>query len=294
MSHFVNLIVDRLLNRNKNLICIFIGPTGSGKSYSSIRLGEVVSERTNSPFNIDNVIFSTKELIELIENNRLKKGSAVVYEEVGVEADARNFYKEENKQLSYILETFRTMNICLIMNVPNKSMADKKIRLLSHVNVEMKHINHHDKTAWGEVRFNQYNALKDKIYQKHQVVRDEEGVVRIIKTKFKLANKQLLELYEKKRSAFLNQVIEKAKQTVSVEDDIKEFKSGAGKDKKYTVPEIMEMKEHVYQILKDKYMLNGRLPSRNVISVEYGVGYRDSEKIAYIVKKRLKKEVKPL
>ena len=76
-KHWVTYIKQRI-TKNKNFLGFISGETGSGKSYSSLR----IAEELDTDFNVDRCVFSGLELMDLINANGLKKGSVIVFEEV--------------------------------------------------------------------------------------------------------------------------------------------------------------------------------------------------------------------
>ena len=52
------------IQKNRNVIALFIGDTGSGKSLSSIRL----AERVDSSFNVDRIVFTVQEFVSLVNS----------------------------------------------------------------------------------------------------------------------------------------------------------------------------------------------------------------------------------
>ena len=52
------------IKKNRNLIALFIGDTGSGKSYSSIRLAETI----DPGFSVDRIVFTVEDFMKLINS----------------------------------------------------------------------------------------------------------------------------------------------------------------------------------------------------------------------------------
>jgi hypothetical protein len=87
-------------------------------------------------FTIDNVVFDSQQFIELINSGKVKMGSAVMFEELGVAANSRNWWKEENIWLSFITQVFRTMNLIVFYTVPKLEYVDGQIAKLAHAHIE--------------------------------------------------------------------------------------------------------------------------------------------------------------
>ena len=244
------------VKRNQNVIAFIVGPTGSGKSYSSLRLGETLDK----DFNIDNICFSFKEVLDLLENKKVKPGSVVVLEEVGINADARNFYKEDNKNMAYVLESFRTDRLIFIMNVPDQMFADKKARKLAHVIIEMSHVDFVHKQGIGRVKWIQNNPIHGRTYYKptRGIVNNNYSLIG--NTRFPKPSKSLCTKYEKKRGEFLKQVKQNASK--AIEESRKEKPVN-----KQPMDIINELKEEFGSIIKVKDYLStnkGKLTIRHI------------------------------
>ena len=211
-----DIIQKRINNKNQNLIGLFVGATGTGKSYSCLRLGE----KLDPNFTSKNIIFSVDELIEKLHNKEIKKGSVLVFEEIGVGADSRNFYTKQNKNLGYVLATFRTLNSVILFNTPAQSMIDKKVRQVTHIIFEMIGIDYQTKRAFCKPKWIQHNGLLGKDFPKYT----KKGNFKIKQARFKLPSQKLIDIYEKKRQSFLDNVIFKAKNQIEEESKPKQTK----------------------------------------------------------------------
>ena len=58
----IQYIRDRVEKRNKNFVMLFVGATGSGKSYSALRLAEMLDKT----FDIERVKFKAKDFMNCI------------------------------------------------------------------------------------------------------------------------------------------------------------------------------------------------------------------------------------
>ena len=194
--------IHQRIRQNKNFIGFVSGPTGSGKSYSCLRIGEEV----DSDFDIDRVVFGGKELMQLINSGTLKKGSCIVWEELGVGMSNRNWQSITNKALNYLVMTFRHRNFVLLLNAPYMDFADASLRKLFHAELRTISIDFKEKKVRLKPQLIQYNPRMQKFYYKYLRVITSDGVVPIIKWGVAKPSKKLLKAYETKKKQFTNRL----------------------------------------------------------------------------------------
>jgi len=204
-------MISRTMKQNRNNLIALVGKTGSGKTWSAMSVCEIMEKMDGVPFTIDHIVFSLKELMDLINSGKLKRGSKVVFDEPQVSISAREFQSSANKIFNYLLSTFRHRNLTLFFCTPFETLLDKNTRRLFHARFETMSINKNENTCKIKPRFVEYSDYKDKIYRKQMIVRskDEYG-----NSKYKkLSNwdvpkpsKELIVQYEKKKLEFTNRL----------------------------------------------------------------------------------------
>lgn len=202
-------IRNRVKNQNKNFVVIFVGPTGSGKSYSGLKLGEEL----DPTFNISRVCFKpiqfmncVNELVKQSEAGEDISGKVLMWDELGASHSAREFMTISNRLINYFFQTSRHLNLIVIMTVPLLSFIDSNTRKLCHAVAEMKGINAHDKTAQVKVKMLQTNVISGKEYPKYLRYRKNNKQFVAKRINFKLPSKELLKDYEEKKTSFTSQL----------------------------------------------------------------------------------------
>lgn len=151
----------RLHRLDQNILLIVCGQTGSCKSGSAIKIATMVDPK----FNLDRIVFKADEFVKLASSN-LPKGSVIIWDEIGVEHDSRDYYTTKNKLIKYVMQTFRYKNFMLIMTVPDLKSVDIGTRRLLHCYLEMHGPLSDRKMAAGMIRFVQVNPRSGKEYFK--------------------------------------------------------------------------------------------------------------------------------
>ena len=130
---------------NQNVTMIFVGDTGSGKSYAALRLACDVSTlvakikggKREDYFSVDknmSVIDITKFFDVL---DKAQKWNTVILDDAGVSINARKFMDEINITVNNIIQTYRTLNLFTIFTVPQMFLIDKVSRALVNYYCEL-------------------------------------------------------------------------------------------------------------------------------------------------------------
>ena len=192
---------------NKNFIGTVLGPTGSGKSYTALKICEIEYQRRfKEPFPKENICFSIEEVIRRIEKIKEKgrKGEVILGDDFGAAGyGALEFQSKTSKLFSYILQSFRSLNIGLILTLPVLTMLNKQGRQLMHYQMVTCGIDHETKTAKVKPYFHQLNQSTGKSYWKFMRMMVGNKVRTIKRLNYTLADENLREEYEKKKESFL-------------------------------------------------------------------------------------------
>jgi len=251
VNSWARWMVARTMRNNKNNLVSLIGKTGSGKTWSAISICEIMSKIDGVPFGIEHIIFSLRELMDLINSGKLKRGSKIVFDEPQVSIAAREFQSEANKVFNYLLSTFRHRNLTLFFCTPFDTLLDKNTRRLFHAGFETLSINKNDNTCRLKPRFLEYNDYTDKLYRKQLIVqfKDKHGSSRYRKLFYwdvPKPGKELIEQYEKKKLEFTTRL------NVNISARLKKFdESGKSMTSMDTRKEpLTELQEKILELMK--------------------------------------------
>ena len=190
--------IRQRIKKNKNFLGFISGQTGSGKSWSSLR----IAEELDPEFKIDRCVFGGIELMNLINSGGLKRGNAIVFEEIGVEMNNRNWGSVVNKMLNYLLQTFRHRGFILIMNSPYMDFVDAGTRKLFHAELQTCGINFNKQQVRLKPQLLQYNSRMQKFYYKRLKVITPEGIIPVSFWNVSKPSDKLLEDYEQKKRQY--------------------------------------------------------------------------------------------
>ena len=171
-------MVSRTMKQNKNNLISIVGGTGSGKTLSAVSISEIMSKMDGVPFNVkEHVVFSLKELMDLINSGNLRRGVKIVCDEFQCSISAREFQSKANKVFNYVLSTFRHLNLTLFFCTPFETLLDKNTRKLFHARFETMSINKNNQTCRLKPRFIEYSDFKTEPYRKQMIIcfKDDKG-----------------------------------------------------------------------------------------------------------------------
>ena len=217
--NFIDVIKNRL-EQNKNALLAVVGETGSGKSYSALRLAELIDD----DFNVSGkVCFRPIEFVKAVQ--RARKGAAIVFDEAGVGIPAREWWSIQNRLLDYVIQTFRFKNLCVIFTMPNLNFIDEHARLLFHYVLETQFIDYEaESVVLKPFKIMSYSRAK-KTYLVYPRLKNVV-IRRLLVSK---PSERVIKEYEAKKERYLSELYTEITETLepkaekdarSVEDEI--------------------------------------------------------------------------
>jgi len=217
--HF-EAIIRKRIKRNKNFLCVVCGETGSGKSFSTIKMAEDFDPN----FSLDNLVFNAKDFMKVVQ--RAKKGSVIIFDEAGVGMPSREWMTQSNRLLSFVIQTFRHKNLIVYFTVPDFGMVDAQARKLFHCYMQTCGINESKKICYLKPLFIQNNPKMGKLYYKYPKVFNGGNLLKIKRMGVSLPSKWLISQYEAKKKAFTNELNKGVQLTIKDRFESKEKGTG--------------------------------------------------------------------
>lgn len=201
-------------DKNQTILMAVCGEIGTGKSYASIRIAELwYQKHFNRQFPLKNIVFSPEELIDLLLNGKLEKGELIVYEEAGTTMGALEFQTKVAKAFNYVIQSFRSMNIGIIMNYPYYELLNKTTRKFIKFRLQTLRIK--DNKVFLDPMWSQINEINGEQYF-HPFKLDIGGYWEICNfVSYSKPSEYILEPYENKKAAFLKTNLTEQLETVS-------------------------------------------------------------------------------
>ncbi len=192
------LIIQRFKDRieaNRNNIIVMVGETGLSKSYSSLRLGELMHP---DPF------ITLDPKVVLKEGPKQSKGEVMIYDDIGSTLGARDSSMIINRVISYYVESFRFLNTTLIISAPNIAQIDVNMRRLLHLVFEMIQIDYIMEKALADLWTYYIDPVTDIPEKKHPTYWGEDGPMEVIGIGIERPSKPLELSYEEIKKASID------------------------------------------------------------------------------------------
>lgn len=195
--------------RNKNVLGVYVGATGSGKTYSALgQMESYYKQVFNEPFPKENICFSLDACVKRLRHGNLKRGEFLVVEEAGVLMGSLDFQSKIAKFFGYILQSFRSKNIGIIFTLPDMSMLNKTARKLLHIIILTNGIDTSTNEVILKPFYVQPNAMSGKDYHKYLRQKINGRYVKIERVRIGLPSADLIKIYEEMKSKFVDKVEE--------------------------------------------------------------------------------------
>ena len=203
---FLRWLDSRMIRQNKNVLGVELGGTGSGKSYRDLRKAELWYDyHFKEKFPVENICFGVLSVMERISSGELRKGEVIIFEEAGANLGNLDFQNRMSKMFTYVLQSFRSMNIAIFFNLPYLSMLNKSARMLMHYSFESNGVDYKNNTNSCRPFFHQVNQKTGKIYPKFPKITHKGKVGKIKEFTFSIPSKYLIDAYEKKKEDYLSE-----------------------------------------------------------------------------------------
>lgn len=222
-------IARKRLARNQNLLCVITGQTGTGKSLSALEFARLI----DPTFKASQVVFTVEEFLNLMET--LGPGKVIIFDEAGVDLDARRSSSKKNVFFSNILKTFRYLQIPTIFTLPNLAMLDKNARRLFHLWVKTREIDYKKKICWASYYIisaeDDWNDIVTRALPRvHDPVTHEKR--KITRVGFRKPPDSILLPYEAEKDVYVKKMLQEMREGLADANDEKPKKGrGRGRDK---------------------------------------------------------------
>ncbi|MEM3192902.1 MAG: hypothetical protein QW292_12630 [Candidatus Parvarchaeota archaeon] len=191
--------IDKRMKRNQGVLALFVGPMGSGKSYSALS----ASESIDSSFSVDRVTFTVEDFVKLVAFSNLPPGSCVIFDDAGLGINHRQWMEKQNNVMNMVVQTNRFRQIITFITTPKMTFIDKDVRILFDVIFTM---NENEQGTGSPRLVIESKSMDGKILYPYPRINDGGKIKRLTKIYFELPSKSLIQAYEKKRKEYVDAI----------------------------------------------------------------------------------------
>lgn len=218
------------------------GAPGSGKSWFCLKIAEEISKLNEVPFNVKtNVTFKPEEFLKAVNDEKqIPKGSCVIFEEVGVNINAKRSMTTINRIMSNVFQTVRQRGIVCILNAPDLGFLEKDVRKLLHFWFETERLLIHIKQCWIKPWIVEVRQSDGEIRYVYPRFGDYDKITQLIATP---PSKELTQQYAQYEKEY--------KEALRKEAEEEAAKLNEDKEKISMTAQKQKLEDDVYEIYKD-------------------------------------------
>lgn len=275
-------IWPRMNVENNNWVAIFVGETGSGKSWGAIRLAEAL----DPAFSNEQVAFNVEQFMDIVSDDSYDDGSIAILDEAGVAVNNRRWYEVANEVLNFVLQTWRHQNRGAILTAPELDLVDKQVQRRFHHYIEMVAKNEQKERTRAKIQYIDTDRKEGENYFWFHRFRGPDGITRQHRyIDFRPPTRDLRERYEKAKTEFtgdLNQrLLEKIK-----EESAEQTEEQIGPKE---AVERIEAEDRVDDYLEESP--GGQYVNRSLLKLDYGLTEQESKQAKSLMVRRFDLDV---
>jgi len=224
-------IWQRCNEENQHFIGAVVGPEGSGKSYTALKIAESV----DPSFSANRVMFDPASFLAKLQewkDSGQTRGKAVVSDEAGVGIGVRTWYDEDQIKFNQVLQVIRDENMAILFTLPRLSELDSQTRGRLRGFMEMTDLKEGEWAKFKYLNWSPTRDERDKIYRRYPTLRVNGYPQQIRRLCVSPPSEDLVAEYKARKAEFQanlyqethEQMTEDPEENYSPQDAIKEVK----------------------------------------------------------------------
>jgi len=262
----------RINSRNQHYMAALVGPEGSGKSWTSLKIAELI----DPTFDADRVMFDPHTFMEQLtewKDAGETRGKMIVVDEAGVGIGSRSWYDKDQIQLNKVLQVIRSENMGMLFTLPRLSELDSQTRGRLRAMIEMDGMN---PGKYADVKYLRWFPARDersKVYRKYPIVGDGNAMRKVRRLRFGPPSEELIKGYEARKDTFQAELYAETTDQIGEEDDTNPLKQIAD--------DILEdgLSEYVSEYNNKEFV------DKDLIAVDYDLSRGDAKKVKKVLER---------
>jgi len=195
-------IWHRINRKDQHFMGALVGPEGSGKSWTALKIAEVV----DPSFSAERIMFDPATFIDALtewKDAGETRGKMIVVDEAGVGIGSRSWYDKDQIQLNKVLQVIRSENMGMLFTLPRLSELDSQTRGRLRAMIEMSDM---VPGEYADVKYLRWLPARDernKVYRQYPVINlgGERGI-KVRRLRIGPPSPELVKGYEARKDAF--------------------------------------------------------------------------------------------
>jgi hypothetical protein len=263
---------NRINRRNQHYMAALVGPEGSGKSWTALKIAEVI----DPSFDADRVMFDPHTFMEQLtewKDAGETRGKMIVVDEAGVGIGSRSWYDKDQIQLNKVLQVIRSENMGMLFTLPRLSELDSQTRGRLRAMIKMDDMK---PGKYADVKYLRWFPARDersKVYRKYPIVGKGSRAKKVRRLRFGPPSEELVEGYESRKDAFQTKLYADTTDQISDDEDANPLKDIAN--------EIIEdsIDEYISEYNNKEYV------DKDLIAVDYDLSRGDAKKVKKLLER---------
>lgn len=273
---------NRLNVNNEHFMGVIVGQEGSGKSYTAIKIAEMV----DPTFTADRVIFDVAELLEVLQNGNHEPGQFYVLDEAGVQLGVRTWQDRGQVLANQALQLIRSHNLGLLFTLPRLGELDSQAqgRLQAFLEMQDKVDGEYVTLKWKWMEPDRADDT-GKIYKKFPRRRQNGAVMRVREFAFAPPSDAIIDPYEETKSEFQQDFYEKTIEELS--DEQEDSDSSGSADSMGPKEIAMEIADGpIGKFVSRHGTTNEPYINKDLIRMDYEISHSDAKGVKSLLEKQ--------
>jgi len=271
---------DRINKKNEHFMGCVVGQEGSGKSYTALKIANVV----DPTFNADRVIFDVTELLKVLKDGDHEPGNFYVLDEAGVSLGRRTWQDRAQILANQALQLIRSHNLGLVFTLPRLSELDSQAqgRLQAVLEIVEKQPEEYVKVKWKFVDPDRVDS-QGNILKKYPRRKQNGYEKRITRNTFgPPQDTELVKTYEGRKTTFQDEMYERTIEKLEGNDD-------SGDKEEISVKEMATelAKDGIEAVVSEHGNTGEPYINADLIRAEYGVSHKDARTAKSLLEKQI-------
>jgi ABC-type dipeptide/oligopeptide/nickel transport system ATPase component len=248
-EELIKHIIESRFRQKKNTFIAICGGAGEGKSYTALRIAELLEPNFNVS---EQIVYYPQQFLNVIENAKAKNYRVVLLDEAHTTIPSRLWYSFMNLAIAQVAATFRQLkSLCVIVISPSINWIEKQIReMVNYYGVVFRKEGSPAYLKLYEVCFNYFDLTEQSPYLKKITFSYNGRPYKLNVIEVSMPSEKLVQEYEQVSTEFKRKLIEK--QLAEVSRKIEKATEISLKNVDDIVKVLVENKELLFSLMKKR------------------------------------------